>query len=451
MLLLRNLTVILFALLLAARPASAQSILRDAETEAWLHRLATPIAAAAGLDPKNVELVLINDPSLNAFVVQGQTIYMHSGTLLQADDANQIQGIVAHEMGHIAAGHAVRFGPEGGKAATGISILSLIAAGAAIAAGAGEAGAALLGLGQRASLGTLLSFNRQQESRTDQAGARYLETAGISGKGSIGFFKKIQNQEFRLAIAQDNEYVRTHPISGNRIAALENLYKQSPYWDTPTDPKLQADFERIQAKLFGFIEDPQRTLAKYPPSDTSAPAHVARAYAYHKGAFPDQSAAEADALLAENPDDPFVLELKGQVLLESGRPLEAIAPLEKAVKLAPDQPLIATLLGHALIATEDDSYVPRAAEVLKEAVRQDRFNPFGWYQLGIAYAKLGDEPRAALAQAENYAMSRQPQLAAANAERAMAGLESGTPDWLRAQDVLLVAQNDLEKDGKKRR
>jgi|TARA_R100000501_G_scaffold7002_1_gene14823 predicted Zn-dependent protease len=445
---LRHFLILTLALLLVARPAAAQSILRDAETEAWLHRLASPLAAAAGLDPRNLEMVLVNDPSLNAFVAGGQRIYIHSGTLLQADDVNQIQGIVAHEMGHIAAGHSIRFGSEGGKAASSISILSLLAAGAAMAMGGGEAGMALLGLGQRAALGTMLSFSRQQESRTDQAGARYLETAGVSGKGMLSFFKKIQNQEYRLAIPQDNDYVRTHPLTGDRIQALENILVKSPYWDKPADAQLEADFERIQAKLYGFIEDPTRTLNKYPESDTSPAAHVARAYAYHKGAFPDASAREADALLAENPDDPYVLELKGQVMLESGRPKEALVPLERAVALAPDQPLIATLLGHALLATEDQKNVPRAAEVLKEAVRQDRQNPFGWYQLGIAYSKLGDDARAALASAEQYSMSREPRLAASNAQVAMAGLPRGSPDWLRAQDVLLVAQNDL-KDAEK--
>ncbi|MHB9880787.1 M48 family metalloprotease [Pacificimonas sp. ICDLI1SI03] len=445
---LRHFLILTLALLLVARPAAAQSILRDAETEAWLHRLASPLAAAAGLDPRNLEMVLVNDPSLNAFVAGGQRIYIHSGTLLQADDVNQIQGIVAHEMGHIAAGHSIRFGSEGGKAASSISILSLLAAGAAMAMGGGEAGMALLGLGQRAALGTMLSFSRQQESRTDQAGARYLETAGVSGKGMLSFFKKIQNQEYRLAIPQDNDYVRTHPLTGDRIQALENILVRSPYWDKPADVQLEADFERIQAKLYGFIEDPTRTLSKYPESDTSPAAHVARAYAYHKGAFPDASAREADALLAENPDDPYVLELKGQVMLESGRPKEALVPLERAVALAPDQPLIATLLGHALLATEDQKNVPRAAEVLKEAVRQDRQNPFGWYQLGIAYSKLGDDARAALASAEQYSMSREPRLAASNAQVAMAGLPRGSPDWLRAQDVLLVAQNDL-KDAEK--
>ncbi|MEO0501009.1 MAG: M48 family metalloprotease, partial [Pseudomonadota bacterium] len=341
----RTILLMLAAVFMAVRPVYAQSILRDAETEAWLNRLAAPIAEAAGLDPRNLEMVLINNPSLNAFVAGGQRIYIHSGTILQADTANEIQGIVAHEMGHIAGGHSVRFG-EGFKAATGISILSLLAAGAAIAMGAGEAGVGLLGLGQRASVGTFLAFSRQQESRTDQAGARFLETAGISGRGSIEFFKKIQNLEYRYAIPQDNDYTRTHPLSGDRISTLQALYEASPYWDAPTDPRIEADFQRVKAKLFGFVEDPSRTLREFPPSDTSAPARVARAYAYHKGAYPDQSAAEADALLAINPDDPYILELKGQVLLESGRPDEAVGPLERAVELAPDQPLIATLLGH---------------------------------------------------------------------------------------------------------
>lgn len=446
MTLIRSVLALMLAVMLAVRPAHAQSILRDAETEAWLHEIATPLAKAAGLDPRNVELVLINDPSLNAFVMTGQTIYVHSGTILQADNANQLQGIIAHELGHIAAGHSVRFGPEGMKGASSVSILSLLAAVGAIAAGAGEAGMAIMGLGQRAALGKVLAFNRQQESRTDQAGARYLERAKISGRGSIEFFEKIQNQEYRYAIPQDNDYMRTHPLSADRILALENLYQQSPYWDTPTDPKLEAQFQRIKAKLFGFIEDPKRTLREYPESDTSAPARVARAYAWHKGAYPDQAAAETDALLAENPNDPYILELKGQVLLESGRPKDAIAPLERAIENAPDQPLIATLLGHALIASEDPDMLPRAIEVLRSAVAHDRLNPFAWYQLGIAYSQTGDEARAALASAEQHSMSRQPELAMRSAQMAMNGIPKGTPDWIRAQDILMVAQNEIEDE-----
>lgn len=441
---------LLLAFALSAQPALAQSLLRDAETEAYFDRLTAPLAAAAGLDPENVDIVLIGDDSINAFVMTGQTVYVHSGLILAADNANQLQGVLAHELGHIAGGHAVRFS-EGAGTATSVSLLSLLVAGAAIAAGAGEAGAALLGLGQQAALGSLLSFNRQQESRTDQAGAKFLETAGISGRGSIEFFKKLQNQEFRLAIPQDNEYARTHPLSSNRIASLENVYKASPYWDTPTDPDLEAGFQRIKAKLFGYIETPERTLREFPPSDTSAPARVARAYALHRSAYLEQAAAEIDALLAEQPDDPYLLELKGQVLLESGKPADAIAPLERAVALAPRQPLIATQLGHALLATEDETYLPRATEVLRQAVREDRLNPFAWYQLGIAYAQSGDNARAALASAEQFSMQARPREAADHARLAMAGIPQGSPDWLRAQDILMVSKYELENEKDKRR
>jgi predicted Zn-dependent protease len=432
------------------RPALAQSILRDAETEAFLRDVANPFAVAAGLSPNAVDMVLIGDKEINAFVAGGQAIYVHSGLLLAADDVNELQGVVAHEMGHIAGGHAVRFS-EGIGQATSITLLSMLLGAAAIAAGAGEAGAAIFAGGQQAALGKFLAYSREQESRTDQAGAVFLEKAGVSGQGSIRFFRKLQNQEFRLAIPQDNAYARTHPLSGDRIAALENVYRSSPNWDKPIDPALQERFLRIKAKLFGFVEQPSRTFQKYPETDTSVPARYARAYAWHKNAFPDKAAAEVDGLLATAPDDPYFLELKGQVLLESGRVEESIPPLRRAVALAPDQPLIAGLLGHALISTEKPENAAEAKTVLRAAVARDNRNPFAWYQLGIAYARDGDEARAALATAEQHNLTGRPQLALASARTAMAGLAPGTPDWIRAQDILLVSQAEVEDENGNRK
>jgi predicted Zn-dependent protease len=262
----------------------------------------------------------------------------------------------------------------------------------------------------------------------------------------------LQNQEFRLAIPQDNAYARTHPLTGERIAALENIYRASRNWDKRPDPALDARFQRIKAKLEGFIQEPSRTFQDFPETDTSVPARYARAYAWHKNAFPDKAAAEVDALLRQAPDDPYFLELKGQVLLESGRVEAAIPPLRKAVALRPDQPLISALLGHALIASEKADNTDEAKRVLRAAVARDNRNPFAWYQLGIAYARDGDEPRAALASAEQHNLTGQPQLALASARTAMAGLKQGTPDWIRAQDILLVSEAALEDDkGKKRR
>lgn len=439
----------LFACLIA-RPAAAQQILRDAETEALLNRMSAPLIKAAGLDPNNVQVLLINDDSINAFVAGGQIVWIHSGLFTAAANANEVQGVIAHELGHIEGGHVIR-SAEGIKAATGIMLLSLLLGAAAVAAGGGEAGLGVLGAGQQAAIGKFLAFSRAQESSADLAGARYLSAAGLSGKGSLAFFKRLQNLEFRLAIPQEDSYGRTHPLSGERIQILTEVYEKDPAWNAKIDPQLEAQFERVKAKLQGFVSEPTRTLQLYPEKDQSIPAHYARAYAWHKSAYPEKALAEASALLATNPHDPYFLELEGQIMLESGRPQQAIAPLREAVDKTGAQPLIAATFGHALIATEDNQYLPEAEKVLRAAVNRDRENPFAWYQLGVVYEKRGDLPRAALASAERYQMMGQDGLALTSAERAMAGLPEGSIDWLRAQDIALVARNAVERNKKRRR
>jgi predicted Zn-dependent protease len=441
----------LLALLsISLSPAHAQSILRDAETEAFFDEISQPLIRAAGLDPANVDIVLINDKSINAFVAGGQTVYLHSGLIQAASSANEVQGVIAHELGHIEGGHVVRYS-EGAEAAGNISIASLILAAAAMAAGAGEAGAAILQAGQQVALGRFLAFSRVQESVADASGARYLSAAGISGRGSISFFKKLQNYEFRLGIPQTDSYDRTHPLSGERITVLEDSYQADPAWNAPPNQKWEADFKRVKAKLLGYIAEPAATLRDYPESDTSIPGHYARAYAWHKAAYPEKAMSEANTLVTKNPDDPYFLELQGQILLESGKPKEALNSLRRAVDLTGNQPLIAAVLGHALIATEDASKLREAERVLKAAVARDNNNPFAWYQLGVVYQALGDEPRAALASAERYLMQGAPQLALPNAATAMAGLPEYSNDWIRAQDIKLVAETQVQKLAQRKR
>ena len=440
----RLLMLLTLSFAVAVRPAMAQSILRDAETETWFRDIARPIIAAAGLRPENVSIVLLQDNSINAFVVNGQAIYIHSGLIQAADNSNQVQGVIAHELGHITGGHSIRI-EQGAKAATGIMLLSLLLGAAAMAAGAGEAGAGIMAAGQQAAMGKFLAFSRTQESSADQAGVSFLSKAGISGRGSLEFFKKIQNQEYRYAIPQDDAYARTHPLNQDRIAALEHSYKSDPAWDKKTDPALDARFQRIKAKLTGFVEDPKHTLVLYPESNKSEPATYARAYAWHKSAYPDKALAEADRLVALHPADPFYLELKGQILLESGHPAEALESLRRAVASAPEQPLISALLGHALIATENPKNFDEAKKVLRAAIGRDNSNPFAWYQLGIVYDREGDQGRAALATAERYNLEGQSKLALANAEQAMRAIPSGTSDWLRAQDIAMVSKSEVDK------
>jgi predicted Zn-dependent protease len=429
-----------------AQPVAAQAVLRDAETEALLNDMTAPLIEASDLEPGNVEMVLINDGSINAFVAGGQAIYVHAGLINAADTANEVQGVLAHELGHITAGHVIRFN-ERTKAANGISILSLLVGVAAALAGAGDAAMGAIMAGQQAALGSFLAYNRDQEAATDLAGARYLSGAGISGRGMISFFEKLRNFEIRRGYSQSDDagYMRTHPLSGDRVQTLRNLLEEDPAWEARDDPALQERFLRAKAKLYGYLADPRRTLTYFPVSDTSIPARYARAYAYHKEARIDLALAEADVLLAAEPENPYFLELKGQVLLESGRPLEALDPLRRATELSRAHPLIAGIFGHALIATENEANYPEAERVLRAAVAKDRYNPFAWYQLGVVYAASGDIPRARLASAEQLVMNRRFPEALQNAQAAEASLPYGSPDWIRAQDVALEARAELER------
>jgi predicted Zn-dependent protease len=446
----RSLRLAMMALLLAlavVRPAAAQSILRDSETEQMFRDISRPLVQAAGLDPANVKIALVNDQEINAFVASGQVVYVHSGLLTAADNVNQLQGVIAHELGHVNQGVQIRMG-EGAGAATKISLLSLVLAAAAIAAGVpADAGMGIMMAGQRAAMSNFMAFTRAQESSADLAGASYLSKSGISGKGSLEFFKKLQNQEYRLAIYAKDSYDRTHPLSQERVQSLREIYEKDAAWDRPSDAALEARFQRVKAKLLGFV-DPQLATRKYPESDQSVPAHYARAYAYHLGAYPDKALAEADALLATDPDDPYFLEVKGQILLESGRPKEAVPILRQAVANAPDQPMIAVMLGHALMATEDSKNFAEAKQVLKTAVNRDNDNPFAWLQLGTIYDREGDIARAALATAERSNLQGNPKLALVSAKSAMRGIPANTPDYLRAQDIAMVSEAELKKKKK---
>lgn len=304
--------------------------------------------------------------------------------------------------------------------------------------------------GQQAAMGDMMAFTRGQEATADATGSRLLSKAGISGKGMLDFFGKLQNLEYRLAIYSKDSFDRDHPLSQERIQALQQKLQSDPAWNKPIDPQLEARFERVKAKLLGYV-NPKQAVLRYPESDQSIPAHYARAYAYHLGGYPEKAEGEANALLAADPRDPYFLELKGQILLEDGKPMDAIPPLREATKGSGDAPMIAAMLGHALVATDDPKNFDEAKQILKVAVNKDNEDPFAWLQLGIIYDHEGDQGRALLATAERNNLEGNNKIALANAQMAMKGIPPGTPDYLRAQDIAMVSRAELAKKDKKYR
>ncbi|MBU6266462.1 MAG: M48 family metalloprotease [Sphingomonadales bacterium] len=442
------------ALVLGAAPAAAQSVLRDAETEALFHDMTVPLVAASGLDTKNVDIVLVNDSEINAFVAGGQAVYVNSGLISEASNANEVQGVVAHELGHVVGGHAID--SRGAEAANRISILSLLLGAAAAAAGGGEAAMGVMMAGQQAALGKYLAYTRGEEEAADAAGAGFLSKAGISGRGSVEFFHKLLVMENRYGFTRSDDaaFYSTHPMTDDRISFLQDVYEKDPAWNHKTDPALEARFQRVKAKLYGYLAEPADTLKAYPEYLTSVPARYARAYAWHKDGFLDKALAEADSLLRESPDDPYFLELKGQILLEAGKPSLAIDPLRRAVALTRNQPLIATTFGHALLSSDEaagtQEHMAEAQRVLRAALSRDRENPFAWYVLGMVYDRQGDQPRASLASAEQQVLSGNMPAALRSANAALAGLPHGSADALRAGDIAMQARSAIAHSKKRK-
>lgn len=422
---------------LAVTPSWAQSGIRDTEIERIIRGYADPVLEAAGIPPKSVDIYLLNDPSINAFVTRGSDMYIHTGLLVQADRPAQVIGVIAHETGHIAGGHVARMGDAFAAAAMPMLItmgLGLIA----MAAGSPDAGMALLTSGQHIAERTILRHSRIQESAADQAAVTYLTRIGQSARGLLEITEKFRHMEI-LSAQKQNPYVRTHPLSSDRIASLSERTKNSPYADILESKEQVFEFEMMKAKLYGFLNRPELTFYRYPASDTSMPARYARAVAYYRIPEVDKALAEIDSLIADQPNNPYFQELKGQIFFETGRAAEAIPYHNKSVELLPDAPLLRINLAQAMIATEDSGLNAAAIRHLETAILSEQENSFAWHQLAVAYARQGKIGKADLATAERHFNNRQMGPAVAFAKRARINVVKGSTHWQRAMDIIEIA------------
>lgn len=438
---LRKIGVAIAALAIAFSAPLAQaqgiSLLRDAEIEEFLDDYSRPIFRAAGLNEDSIQILLVGDQSLNAFA-GGRYMGVNSGLLTIAETPNQIEGVIAHEAGHLAGGHSVRT-DAAIAAATRPMLLSLVLAVGAVAAGAPEAGIGILGLGQNIGIANFLKYSRGQESTADQSSITYLDRIGHSSKGAMELWRNVRNQQI-IRGRRINPYRQTHPLANDRLAALQQRAQASPYYDVEDSPEEIERLRFIQAKIRGFMNDPNATLRYYPLSDQSEPAHYARAVAYYRTSQVDKALVEIRTLTEFRPDNPYFHELEGQMLFEFGKVREAIAPHEKAIALKSDNALIRIGLGRALNAMEDPVAFEEAIMQFKRALFLEPDNSFGWFELARAYSGMGNDVMANLATAESrYHAGAKPD-ANVFARRAMTGLRRGTSEWRQAADIVLATQ-----------
>jgi len=432
-----------------ALPVSAQSLLRDTEIEETLRAYTDPILRAASLDANSVDLYLVNDKSLNAFVTRGQNIFIHSGLILQAKTPNQLKGVIAHETGHIAGGHLARR-DYGNRSAYGAMLIAAGVGIAAILAGEGEAGAAILLGSQQFGALEALAYSRVNEASADQAAAKYMNITGQSSRGLVQFFEKFRYQEV-LSNGRRFPYFRSHPLSNERIDKLREITEESQYVEVLDTEEEIKSFAMMQAKLIGFLDAPQTVFSKFPESDQSQPARYARAIAYYQAADLKSALRSIDSLIAEEPQNPYFYELKGQMLYESGKGALAIAPLEKAVSLKPQAPLLKIALGQALIEQETVEQTQKSIKLFKSALQNETSNGTAWYNLSRAYEFINEPALARYATAEQAFAMGDYNRALSFAQRALDGLSSFPAQWRRASDIIAISNIQLAKRNKRNR
>lgn len=443
--------IALAALAIVAWPnaASAQGLIRDAEIEDTLRVYTNPLLEAAGLNPADVDIYIVSDPSINAFVSGGQNIFVHTGLIMAAENPNEIIGVLAHETGHISGGHLARSREAMGQA-MGPMLISIGLGVLAIAAGAPQAGAALIAGSQQFAMSNFVRHTQVQESAADQAGAQFLERSGQSGEGLISFFNR-NMRPYEFMTRRMPPYMMTHPYSSDRVEALRARIASNPHNGETDSAENIRRFQFMQAKLVGFIQTQGQTLARYPTRDQSQPARYARAVAYYRASDLPRARQELDSLIAEDPRNPYYQELMGQILFENGRAEESIPYHRHSLELAPGQPLLQVNLARALTAARGRAGADEAVAILQQVVTREPDNAFAWRELAQARDLRGEQALAELASAEqNFAMGDY--ASALNfAERARRELPRNTPSYQRANDIVTFSGNEVRERAERRR
>ena len=457
----RNLTAICLAIVMSIGGLAGESIaatkkkprgpslplIRDAEIEGLLRLYSKPIFRAAGLNPSAVRVYIINNDKINAFVAGGQRMFIHTGLLTRTETPNEVIGVLAHETGHIAGGHLARMGIELDRASVQSIIGTLVGVAAVVGgAAAGQSGASQAGQGivlgsQGLAQRNLLSYQRDMEASADQAALKYMKATEQSPKGMLTLFQTLANESL-ASLENADPYLLSHPMPLERIRNLELEAKKSKFFDQEDAPQLLLRHQLMQAKLAGFMQSPQFVFQRYPSNDKSLPSRYARSISMFRKGDTKNAIPLIDSLIRDVPEDPYFWELKGQALLEGGSPAKAIAPLRQANKLLPNSGLIQILYAQALIATENRANIKQALNLLTLAKKTERDSVDIYKYSALAYGFLNDVPRAELATAEAAMMQGDTALAAEKAKRVIGQFKRGTPEWIRANDILNFANKE---------
>jgi len=441
--------ILLLGLVWLAGSASAQdsqrpSIIRDTEIEDTLQEWMAPLLQAAGMGPKSVKIIIVQSPQINAFVAGGANIFIYTGLIEKTENPQEVIGVLAHELGHVAGGHLIA-GRQAAQRASYETILgTVLGLGAAIASGEGKIAGAVMSGASNIAARRYLAHSRVQESSADQAGLKFMQTAGVDPSGLMTFLQKLESEEL-IPVAQQSEYMRTHPITRERIDNVANKIQSVAMASHNSSQDWQDKHARMKAKLMGFI-NPGRVAWVYDDRDLSIPARYARAIATYRENNAQQALSLMDDLLQQEPKNPYFHELKAQILVDFGRIQEAIPVYRTALRLRPDAALIRSALAHALLESGSTDAAPlnEAVNLLQRVAQEDQNSPQTHRLLATAYGRLGDENAAQIHLAQEAFLMGKYEQAKRMAKEILTKVKTG-PLATRAQDIL-DQSNIAERD-----
>jgi predicted Zn-dependent protease len=423
---------------------SGPILIRDAEIEGLLRQFSKPIFNAAHIDPDAVKVYVIADDGINAFVAGGQRIFMNTGLFTKTKSYKEVVGVLAHETGHIAGGHLAKMQNEIAQASTERIIGMLVGVAAAVggsAAGVDSAAGAGQGLiigSQGLSQRRFLSYQRAMESSADQAAIKFLNATKQDPSGMLTLFSKMANDSLATT-ANANPYLYSHPMPLERLRNLEDVARKSPYFGTPENAGLKLRYDLVKAKIIGYTQSPQRVFQRYPSSDTSLASRYARSVALYRRGDINNAIPLLDDLTAELPQNPYFWELKAQALLEAGQASRGLPAIVKARELLPNSGLLQILHAQLLLSAGGRSNAAQALKLLILSKKSEGESPVIYKNIAVAHAVLGDVARAELATAEQAFANGDRELAVEKAKAAQTRFKHGSPEWLRATDILTFA------------
>lgn len=435
-------------LLTTAASSTAQAqpgkikLVRDAEAEALLRTYAAPLIRVSKVGAGATRIFLVNNRAFNAFVAGGRNIFVFAGAIMEAETPNELIGVLAHEIGHIAGGHLARqhmtMNQLGPVAIAGM----LLGAGALIATSRSRnVGGSPIGIAgaltgpQELLRRAMLSYQRADEQAADISALRYLTATRQSARGLLTTLNRMNRSALFKAQGID-PYLLSHPLPAERLSYLSTKAKTSRYWGKRDSKSLQLRHDLVRAKFIAFVGGFRDVARRYPIKDRSLPAQYARAISTYRFGRLDEAIGKINALIARQKRNPYFHELKGQAYLEAGRPGQAIAPLKRALALNGRATPIRIMLGHALLSAGNRAHNKQAIRMLSRATQQEPDNAGAFQFLSMAYNNANNRPMAQLAAAQAMFLAGRFVEARTQASRAKRALKPRSPAWLKADDIL---------------